>query len=272
LLNNNSGIYEHDYSVLSLNPDYFLIWNCNFINFLLLKRQSLLLDYKSKFKKLDFVSMSNFRFIHPIVDYLIFMPTKMAFEKEIEITDFLMDLSQKLERVSFLSDNVYFKDHQGRVNNYFFSNSKIFNVLISIFSFLTLKSLFFLSRLIKVDSFIRFLNAAIFCKLKSQYKLKNLLYPLLPIELYLNLNSIKLIGSFSNTLITSSFFECDFEPIGQLDVKTRFMKRNINVDSSIYLKLNMSFFLDDSGKYVFNRSAFFKDPSLDIPILNLNNI
>jgi hypothetical protein len=237
----------------------------------MVKRNSILLNKISILRQIDFINSKNIFLNHSTIDFLIFMPTKMAFEKEIDVTNFLFELKEKLDNYNSLSSNIFYKSHQGNVENYFTSKSTLINFLIYLTKIIPLNILFKITSFFKSDLIIKFFNILIFNKLKSNYKIKSLLYPLLPIEMFLNLVNIKLIGSFSNTLITSSYLNKTFELIGQKDIKTKFSKRNLIFDSSNYLKLNMSFFLNDKNIYQFDSRAFQNKNNIIIPIYNLKN-
>ena len=271
ILNNNSGLHEHERSVLDLNPDLFLFWNPDFIYYLLKSRKSLLLNFESKFEFINLALDKNLLINHSAIDYLIFFPTKMAFECETDVTKFLFDLNEKLCKYSLLSNNIFYKAHQGKVENYFSTNLAFLNLFTSVFRFFNLNILFFFVYLIKYENFVKFINMIIFDKLKEKFNLKNLDYPLIPIEFYLNMKNLSLIGSFSNTLITSSFLNIKFELIGIKDIRSKFKKRDLIVDSSIHLKLNMSFFLNENKSYHFNRTSFENRSFINLPLFNLAN-
>jgi hypothetical protein len=271
LLNNNSGISEIDLSIKKLNPDTYIIWNTNFIYFLLKNRNSILLNDSDKFRTLNYI-LPNYQFFnHKKIDYLIFMPTKMAFEHEKDLNNFLYDLKNLLQDNRFNNKNIYFKSHQGKKENYLSSNFLFFKVLISVFSILNIENLFKLSILLKNNSLLlRIFNIIIFKKLKHSHNFLELEFSLLPIEFYTNLITDSFIGSFSNTLIISSFFNKKVELLGDKEIKSKYYKRNIKVNSSLFLKLNMSFFLTDNNIYQFDNKPFYKTNELDLPEFNFN--
>lgn len=259
LLNNNSGIKEIDLSIRKLNPNTFLVWNINFIFYLLQNRKSILLNEINKFRELNYVLPNQFFFKHNQIDSLIFMPTKMAFEHEKDLNNFLFDLKNILHDYRHKNHKFYFKSHQGMKDNYLSTNIRFINYLINIFSIISLKHLFNLSFFLKNNSYLlKIFNIIIFNKLRKKYNFLSLEYPLLPIEFYINSVKDKLIGSFSNTLITSAFFDKKYELIGDKEIKSNYIKRNIKVDSSLYLKLNMSFFLTEKNIYQFDSKPFYQ--------------
>ena len=261
LLNNNSGIKEFDLSIRKLKPNTFILWNHNFIFFLLQNRKSILLNEIDNFRELNYVLPNQLFFKHNEIDSLIFMPTKMAFEHEKDLNNFLFDLKNILDDYRHKNHKFYFKSHQGMKDNYLSTNIILINYLINLFSILSLKYLFKLSFFLKNNNYLlKIFNISIFNKLRNKYNFLNLEYPLLPIEFYINSVNDKLIGSFSNTLITSAFFDKKYVLIGDKKIKSNYIKRNIKVDSSLYLKLNMSFFLTEKNAYQFDSKPFFKKP------------
>jgi hypothetical protein len=169
------------------------------------------------------------------------------------------------------SNNIFYKAHQGKVESYFSSNLVLLNLFVSVFKIFNFKILSLILFFIKNEKFVKFINLIIFNKLKDEFNLKNLRYPLLPIEFYLNMDNLTLIGSFSNTLITSSFLNIKFHLIGGNEIRSKFKKRNLVVDSSNHLKLNMSFFLDKNKIYQFNSTSFENNSYLNLPILKVAN-
>ena len=257
ILDANVGQSIQEKSVLELNPSNFIRWNSKYINYLLSNRNSLIRPENVYiFKDVDFILNKPY-FYHPEIDFLIFLPTQMAFENKLDLTYFIFDLHILCKNIG-KNDKIYLKMHSGSEKHYLNSNNIFFHFITTILFFLPMsfiKVLVFLFRSQKraIDIF----NFILLDKLISEFKLKNLNYSHLPIEFYFPFVTNKIIGRFSNTLIISSYFNIKVEICGKLKIPKMITKRNLTVSTNNHLYLNMNFFYNHKkNNYSFNRDMF----------------
>lgn len=261
VLSYNVGLDLIDISSSKIHHDKILTFNKPFILYLIKKRNCEL------YKKSDIINLgdiSQFKNIieHERIDYLIFLPTKMVFENYSDKFNFLIDFDNYLNKINKF---VYFKIHPGLKESYFSSNSIFYNILKPFISFIPR---LFLKSTIQIFSFNKNISkliiAVYYNKIIKNQKLKLLNYPFLPIELYLNQIKIELAGSFSNTLISTSFLDLKIVLFGRKTIPDKSFKKDKVFDSKKYLKLNMHYFFnEDENTYVFKskkqKSSYFID-------------
>ena len=261
VLSYNVGLDEIDKNLARIQYDKVLTFNKPFILYLIKNR-------KCNFYKTDEIinlgDISQFKNIieHERIDYLIFLPTKMVYENNSDKFNFLMDFDNYLNKIN---EFIYFKIHPGLKESYFHSNSIYFNILKP---FVTFVPTLFLTSAFKIFSFntniSKLIIALYYKKIIKNQKLKLLDYPFLPIELYLNQIKIELAGSYSNTLISSSFLDLKIVLFGRKSIPDKSFKRNQVFDSRKYLKLNMNYFYNiKENNYILKSekqtSSFFID-------------
>lgn len=260
LLNNNIGTSSQEISSLNLNPEKYLVWNYEFISHLINSKNSKIklcsdktLYYEDHFSIAQLIN-------HEKIDILFFLPTRLSFKNEFEITKFLMDLSLYLK---INKNEVFFKPHQRAIDNYLIPNSKIILILSKVVSRFPTYLISILIKLVSFNNIIKFFNYSMFAKISRKYKFKHLKFPLIPIEFYLTFIKDEIIGGFSNTLIISSYFDIHSTLFGSKTIPRNFIKKGKVVESSQYLQTNMNFFKNDQNNYMFSKKAFSVNNNLN---------
>lgn len=267
LLNNNIGVPVQENSSLNLLPNHFLVWNYDYISHLIKCRNSHInlngsktIYYRNHINKKSLID-------HEQIKTLFFLPTKFSFRSENEISLFLKDLVKYLNKNS---KDIFFKPHQRAVDNYLETSNFLINSLVYLFSFLSHSILDNLFRLINFHVLKKFLNYSKFKKIVRSQSFKSLKYPLIPIEFYLPYVRREIIGGFSNTLITASYYNLRSLIFGDKKIPKSIYKNGKYLKSDMYLFVNMEFFKNDNYGYEF-RDRFFKKTDHSV-YLNSNEL